>query len=95
MITQNQEILRRLNIWQQVLNDLQLIAQIFQERKNNKQENYQNFVDNCELLVDIWSKPNYLNLHKEGEEKEQFGFFSSYSLRQMVQKEFNQLCTNL
>ncbi|CAD8198483.1 unnamed protein product [Paramecium octaurelia] len=79
----NQEILRVPKIWQQVMNDVQLKALDFQERKKWK------IAVNYQLAQE--AKATHQMLQKEREEIEQFGICISYSLCQMVQKAFNQM----
>ncbi|CAK59174.1 unnamed protein product (macronuclear) [Paramecium tetraurelia] len=82
----NQEILRVPKIWQQVMNDVQLKALDFQERKKWK------IAVNYQLAQE--AKATHQMLQKEREEIEQFGICISYSLCQMVQKAFNQMGKN-
>ncbi|CAD8203048.1 unnamed protein product [Paramecium octaurelia] len=79
----NQEILRVPKVWQQVMNDVQLKALDFQERKKWK------IAVNYQLAQE--AKATHQMLQKEREEIEQFGICISYSLCQMVQKAFNQM----
>ncbi|CAD8105089.1 unnamed protein product [Paramecium sonneborni] len=79
----NQEILRVPKIWQQVMNDVQLKALDFQERKKWK------IAVNYQLAQE--AKATHQMLQQEREEIEQFGICISYSLCQMVQKAFNQM----
>ncbi|CAK59640.1 unnamed protein product (macronuclear) [Paramecium tetraurelia] len=77
------QILRVPKVWQQVMNDVQLKALDFQERKKWK------IAVNYQLAQE--AKATHQMLQKEREEIEQFGICISYSLCQMVQKAFNQM----